>query len=114
MSKDNLKKHLDHIFYQDAESYRRGVRFGQIKKGSEKYPEPFTTASWTNDEIVEHAMQENVDQSHYIYACKERMDEQEKEIERLRQALREIAYNESIQRSESWQERAIEALEEKR
>lgn len=81
------QQHLNHPFYKDVETYREDVRIGQIIKGSEKYPEPFTTSSWTNDEIVEHAMQENVDQAHYIYAAKERMDELQRKVDRYEKAL---------------------------
>lgn len=90
----NVEKHLKHPFYQDVNEYREMVRVGQILKGAEKYPEPFTTSSWSNDEIIEHAMQENVDQAHYIYAAKERMEVQRiqivklvKENERLRKEI---------------------------
>jgi hypothetical protein len=70
---ENEQKHLQWPFYQDAAAYREQIRIGQIIKGSKKYPEPFTTASWSNEEIIAHAMQENVDQEHYIYAAAERM-----------------------------------------
>lgn len=81
------QQHLNHPFYKDVETYREGIRIGQIIKGSEKYPEPFTTSSWTNDEIVAHAMQENVDQAHYIYAAKERLDELQGKADRYEKAL---------------------------
>jgi hypothetical protein len=70
---ENEQKHLDHPFYKQANDYREKIRIGQIVKGSKKYPEPFTTSSWSIEEIIEHAMQENVDQTHYIYAALERM-----------------------------------------
>jgi chromosome segregation ATPase len=81
---ENEEKHLNHPFYAEANQYRETVRREQVLKGAHKYPEPFTTASWTNQEIIDHAMQENVDQAHYIYAAKERMEELEKEIEWLK------------------------------
>jgi hypothetical protein len=70
---ENEEKHLNHKFYQDAEAYREKIRIGQIIKGAHKYPEPFTTASWTNEEIITHIMQEQVDGSHYVYAAFERL-----------------------------------------
>jgi N-formylglutamate amidohydrolase len=81
--KRTKEKHLKHPFYKDVEVYREKIRIGQIIKGSEKYKEPFTTKSWTNQEIVDHAMQENVDQAHYIYACLERLKTYEKECAEL-------------------------------
>lgn len=81
MEKDqNKQKHLNHPFYKDANEFREKIRIGQIVKGSRKYPEPFTTASWSNQEIIEHAMQENVDQTHYIYAALERMQTLQNEL----------------------------------
>jgi hypothetical protein len=80
---ENEEKHLNHPFYAEANQYRETVRREQVLKGAHKYPEPFTTASWTNQEIIDHAMQENVDQAHYIYAAKERMEQLEKIINEL-------------------------------
>lgn len=80
-SNENEQKHLDHPFYKDAHDYIEKMRIGQIIKGAHKYPEPFTTASWSNQEIIDHAMQENVDQAHYIYAALERMQVLQNEIQ---------------------------------
>jgi predicted lipoprotein len=74
------QKHLNHQFYKDAKAYIEKMRIGQILKGANKYPEPFTTASWTSEQIIQHAMQENVDQAHYIYAAMERMWQLEKDL----------------------------------
>jgi|GEM_PF-5109668 len=81
--KENLEKHLNHPFYQKANNYREEVRIGQIKKGSEKYLEPFNPKSWTAKELLEHAMQENVDQAHYIYGLYEKIEEYQKQLEMI-------------------------------
>lgn len=106
------EKHLNHSFYKEVNKYREEVRIGQIIKGSEKYPEPFTTSSWSNDEIIEHAMQGNVDQAHYIYAAKERMKELEKSLSEMKKlhfslnkdidkALRDVGL-ERLSQNEKW------------
>lgn len=82
------QKHLTHRFYQDVNDYREKIRVGQILKGAQKYPEPFTTASWSNEEIIAHAMQENVDQSHYIYAAFERMQVLENHLKEAEQLVK--------------------------
>ncbi|MFS0784767.1 hypothetical protein [Bacillus sp. 1P06AnD] len=79
----NLEKHLTHPLYRQAESYRETIRREQIIKGSEKYVEPFNPSSWTVQQLADHAMQENVDQAHYIYGMKKRMEEQEIYIKEL-------------------------------
>ncbi|SES03029.1 hypothetical protein [Salipaludibacillus aurantiacus] len=79
----SLETHLSHPFYREAAEFWAKVRAQQIMKGAQKYVEPFTTSSWTDAEIINHAMQENVDQAHYIYAAKERMEEQRKQLDEL-------------------------------
>jgi hypothetical protein len=80
---ERREKHLNHPFYIDARKIWTNHQWAQIEKGAVKYPEPFTPSSWSNEQLVEHAIQENVDQLHYIVGMKERMEEQAKEIERL-------------------------------
>lgn len=64
---ENKLKHLKHPFYDEANEYREMVRNEQILKGAEKYPEPFNPFSWTPEQLIQHFMQENVDQSHYAF-----------------------------------------------
>ena len=77
--------HLDHPFYSEAREYWQSVQEGQIHKGAEKYPEPFNPSNWTARQLLEHAMQENVDQAHYIYGMYTKMYEMEQEIQELRE-----------------------------
>lgn len=70
----NALKHFNHPFYAEADQYRQDVRKEQINKGAEKYPEPFNPHSWTARQLLRHAMQENVDQAHYIYGLYEQTD----------------------------------------
>lgn len=68
-------QHLEHPFYKDANVYREDIRKEQILKGAHKYPEPFNPNSWTAKELLQHAMQENVDQAHYIFGLFEKVEE---------------------------------------
>ncbi|QGF21765.1 hypothetical protein Sam46_gp66 [Bacillus phage vB_BcM_Sam46] len=83
--KENKKRHLLHPFYQRANEYREEERRNQIVKGSEKYPTPFEPMEWTPKQLLQHAMQENVDQAHYIYGLYEWIEEMENEISSLKQ-----------------------------
>lgn len=94
----NEQRHLNHPFYKDANEYREHKRIGQILKGAHKYPEPFTTSSWTSEQIIEHAMQENVDQAHYIYAAHERMQELEQNLREAEQTIRELQRKDRVSR----------------
>ena len=87
MSEEKLQEHLASPFYAKAKKFWEAVRMGQIHKGAEKYEEPFTPSSWTNEELFLHTMMENVDQLHYIVGMKERMDEQQNTIDELRNEI---------------------------
>lgn len=76
---ENQKKHLDSRFYKEAKNYRDLVTIEQILKGAEKYKEPLNPRSWTVKQLVEHAMQENVDQGHYIYAIQSLIESESRE-----------------------------------
>lgn len=84
---ESLQRHLDHQFYKNADEYRDQVRIGQIIKGSEKYNEPFTPSSWSAMQLLEHAMQENVDQAHYIYGLYEHIKVLENKVNSIRELL---------------------------
>jgi hypothetical protein len=75
--RDNLVRHFQNPFYKEAKDFWNATRAEQIEKGAEKYPEPFNPDSWTNEELAQHAMQENVDQAHYITGMRDRMRKQE-------------------------------------
>lgn len=84
---DNCRKHLQHPFYYRANEYREEQRRGQILKGAAKYPEPFKPENWSPKELLAHAMQENIDQGHYIYGLYEKIEEQVKKIDSIREIL---------------------------
>jgi len=73
--RENLINHLNSPFYRECDDYREVQRLGQIKKGADKYPEPFNPNSWSGEELLAHAMQENVDQAHYIYGTYKKLSD---------------------------------------
>lgn len=83
--KENEQLHLDHPFYKRAQHYREIERYEQIIKGAHKYKEPFNPMSWTPRQLLQHAMQENVDQGHYIVGLYEWIEEMENQIANLKQ-----------------------------
>jgi len=58
--------------YKTAREQWLRVHFEQIAKGAAKYPEPLNPESWTQLQLIEHAMQENIDQFHYLCAAREK------------------------------------------
>lgn len=75
-------------FYQKALALFTRTQKAQIKKGLEKYPEPFNPHNWTPEELLNHALEETVDLTHYLVGLKELLDAKDKEIEALRSKLR--------------------------
>jgi hypothetical protein len=89
----SLSRHNRNPLYADARRYFEDKQRGQIAKGAEKYPEPLNAASWSIAQLVDHAMEEAVDQVHYLTALKNSADgiaERLEDAERMRRALRII------------------------
>jgi predicted N-formylglutamate amidohydrolase len=84
---NKLQEQLDHLFYKEAEDFREDIKMETMKKASVKYNEPFNPASWTIEQLAKHAMAENYDQQNYIFGMYQRLIEQEKEIERLKEMI---------------------------
>jgi hypothetical protein len=61
-----IEQHMSNQLYKDANFAWQRTQVKQIIKGAEKYPEPLNPFSWTGTELVEHALQESVDQVHYL------------------------------------------------
>jgi hypothetical protein len=78
--RENEEKHLAHPFYAEVNQYRETIRREQVLKGAAKYPTPFDPTDWTAKELLQHAMQENVDQGHYIYGLFEKIEAMEKAL----------------------------------
>ncbi|PAE27892.1 hypothetical protein CHI07_16985 [Paenibacillus sp. 7884-2] len=78
---NNLLKHYNHPFYAKVDQITDEVKLMQIRKGAEKYPEPFTPSSWTGKELAIHALQELRDGQVYVVGMLERIVELEEEKE---------------------------------
>lgn len=74
-------------FYQKALALFTRTQKAQIKKGLDKYPEPFNPHNWTPEELLNHALEETVDLTHYLVGLKELLDQKDKEIEDLKYLL---------------------------
>lgn len=113
---NEIKKYHSNPLYVDARRMYEDTQKRQINKGLEKYPEPLNADSWSIDDLVQHAFDELVDQSHYIIALKFKSDRMKKELKSalhmVNQAAEQIKnyYSEL----EHWRERAIKAENELR
>jgi hypothetical protein len=67
-------------FYDISDEYRAEISALQREKGLQKYPEPFNPASWTDDELANHAMMEFHDGQEYVAGLRQRMRELRVEI----------------------------------
>ncbi|WP_068672302.1 hypothetical protein [Oceanobacillus sp. Castelsardo] len=77
---ENLINHFNHPFYKKVDKITDEVKETQIKKGAEKYPEPFTPSSWTGKELAIHALQELRDGQVYVVGLLERIEELEEAL----------------------------------
>jgi hypothetical protein len=75
------------LFYKKALQLFTRTQEAQIQKGLAKYPEPFNPHSWSPDELLNHALEETVDLTHYLVGLKELLDAKDKEIEDLKYLL---------------------------
>jgi hypothetical protein len=79
---EKLHTHLSNPLYKEANFNWQRTQLQQIIKGAEKYNEPLNPASWTGQQLIEHAMQENIDQAHYLTALGEKVKELEKALQK--------------------------------
>jgi hypothetical protein len=96
-------------FYEKAKALWQRTQDAQILKGLQKYPEPFNPHSWTPEQLLNHALEETVDLTHYLVGLKELLDAKDKEIQDWIDAVRskdkEIA---NLKANENgWKEKAI-------
>lgn len=66
-------KKAEQPLYDEARSYFAEVQGGQIEKGREKYPADLNEDDWTALDLIDHAMQEAVDQIHYLTALRRKI-----------------------------------------
>jgi hypothetical protein len=74
-------------FYKKALALFTRTQEAQIAKGLAKYPEPFNPHSWTPEELLNHALEETVDLTHYLVGLKELLDEKDIQIANLKWLL---------------------------
>jgi hypothetical protein len=79
------------LIYDRAKELWANVQREQIEKGMEKYGTPLNPDDWTNEQLLNHAVQENVDQMHYMTSLYEKLSStttemrvRENEIKKLR------------------------------
>lgn len=89
MEEHTLQQHLESQFYEDAKRAWEEARLQQIIKGANKYPEPLNPLSWTYGQLVEHGMQENVDQMHY-YQCMR--VKREHDVDLMKRVVKELEF----------------------
>lgn len=90
-------RHHKNPLYKHAADYWLRTQAEQINKGAAKYPKPLHSSTYTFEQLAQHAMEENVDQAHYITAMREKGEEMRKCIE-----LGEIAERALLRILESW------------
>jgi hypothetical protein len=71
-------------FYEKALSLFTRTQKNQIEKGLKKYPKAFEPSDWTPEELLNHALEETVDLTHYIVGLKELLDAKDKEIQKYK------------------------------
>jgi hypothetical protein len=73
--------HLTNWLYKEARMMTEEIRVEQILKGAAKYPIPLGDAEWTPEQLVHHAMQENIDQNHYLVMLLHEIKKLQKELD---------------------------------
>jgi uncharacterized protein YaaN involved in tellurite resistance len=88
-------------FYKKARELWTETQVHQIIKGLEKYNEPLTPKHHTPKQLVNHALEEAVDLTHYIVALGEQNEEQAKTISK--QAVTIAALEERVKYLEQFE-----------
>lgn len=83
----SIEEQNNHPLYKDAHERFLRAEEQQNIKAAAKYPEPLNPASWTAEELADHAAQEVVDMLRYIEALKAKCEGMERENRKLRFGL---------------------------
>lgn len=76
---DKFEQQQKGKLYKDANFMYNRTQLKQMEKAAEKYPNPLNEDDWTAEQLVEHAFQEMVDQSHYFMAIFRKIEKLEAE-----------------------------------
>jgi hypothetical protein len=76
-------------FYEKAKELWANTQKQQIIKGLKKYPEPFNPHSWTPEELLNHALEETVDLTHYLVGLKDLLDAKDKELQKYKERCKD-------------------------
>jgi hypothetical protein len=79
-------------FYKKALELFTRTQKAQIQKGLDKYPEPFNPHSWSPDELLNHALEETVDLTHYLVGLKELLDAKDSFIKQQNDEIMGLKY----------------------
>lgn len=74
-------------FYQKAQDMFYRTQKNQIEKGAQKYKESFNPHSWSADALLNHALEETVDLTHYLVGLHEKLVHLEEENKHLKEDL---------------------------
>jgi sRNA-binding regulator protein Hfq len=78
---DKFEQQQRNQLYKDANFLYNRTQLKQMIKGVEKYPNPLNVNDWDSNEVINHALEEMVDLSHYITLMKYKLDQLEREKE---------------------------------
>jgi hypothetical protein len=76
---DKFEQQQRNQLYKDANFLYNRTQYKQMEKAAEKYPNPLNVNDWDADEVINHALEEMVDLSHYITLMKYKLDQLERE-----------------------------------
>lgn len=79
-----FEKQLSNPLYKDANFLYNRTQLNQMVKAAEKYPNPLNVKDWTPEEVLNHAFEELVDQSHYLTTLKYHIDDLKAQIKKYR------------------------------
>lgn len=86
-------------FYRKCRDLWTMTQARQIQKGLEKYDEPFTPSHWTAEQLLNHALEESVDMTHYLVGLKELIDDKDDEIRNLKEIIASLKVELDIERN---------------
>lgn len=77
-----LHEHFSSQLYKDANFNFNRTQTKQIIKGAETYEKPLGEAEWTPKQLLQHAMEEVVDTTHYLTMLHSKVEELEKDLQK--------------------------------